>query len=117
MPDGRLAGFEVVSVCAEPACSIPIHRGLFHLCGDYPGSNRGCGRFFCPAHLYVGLPYGSQQCGHCNAQPVVDLADTNQRQRVADASGVPAHLLAPAGTVPPLPPLPEGGRLRPSAAA
>ncbi len=77
----------------------------------------GVAGFFCPAHLYVGLPYGSQQCGHCNAQPVVDLADTNQRQRVADASGVPAHLLAPAGTVPPLPPLPEGGRLRPSAAA
>lgn len=76
LPDGRPAGFLVAAVCAEPRCDATIHRGLFHLCGDYPDSGRGCGQYFCTGHLYVALPSGPQRCGACNTRPVVEPRDS-----------------------------------------
>ena len=61
------AGYGITDTCHRRGCPAEIDRGLAHLCGDQPGreSEHGCGRWFCPDHLYGSWP--SSRCGHCLA--------------------------------------------------
>ncbi len=57
LPDGREAGYAVRATCDADECSAQIDRGLGYLCGHEPDGWRsemdpGCGRYFCPEHLY-----------------------------------------------------------------
>ena len=62
------AGYAVEDTCHQDGCPEVIDRGLAYLCGDQPGrpSGRGCGRWFCGAHLYgLGSVPIVQLCPAC----------------------------------------------------
>jgi hypothetical protein len=77
--EGRWAGYGVPAVCDKPDCTTEIDRGLAYICGEEPGSEKGCGLFFCSNHLYFGLadndPQMCERC--CNEEPPYEpKADT-----------------------------------------
>lgn len=49
---GRWAGYGVPATCDKPDCGASIDRGLAYLCGEDPGSEKGCGLYFCSDHRY-----------------------------------------------------------------
>jgi len=62
----RDIGYGVPAVCDHPDCNEEIDRGLSFVCGGEPyGGDRGCGLYFCSAHLYLHakLP---QLCCRCS---------------------------------------------------
>lgn len=61
----RDIGYGVPATCDHPNCGAKIDRGLSYVCGGEPyGGERGCGLFFCPAHMHhhAKLP---QLCLRC----------------------------------------------------
>lgn len=61
----RDIGYGVPASCDHPGCGVEIDRGLSYVCGGEPyGGERGCGLYFCTAHLFlsVRLP---QLCTRC----------------------------------------------------
>lgn len=68
---GREIGYGVDGTCDEPDCNERIDLGLAYCCGGLDGVNgeRGCGGYFCGAHLYVvaGRPTDAsgQRCERC----------------------------------------------------
>lgn len=64
--EGRWQGYGVPAVCDDPDCSAKIDRGMSYLCGDEPGSEKGCGLFFCLNHLWIGQTDDDpQMCRRC----------------------------------------------------
>lgn len=64
--DGRWAGYGVPATCDYPDCGEAIDRGLAYICGGEPGSEKGCGLFFCYSHLWLGLDDDDpQMCERC----------------------------------------------------
>ena len=63
----RDIGYGVPAVCDHPECNERIDRGLSHVCGGEPyGGDRGCGLYFCDAHLLIGGPNNDpQMCERC----------------------------------------------------
>jgi len=62
----RDIGYGVPALCDHPGCGKEIDRGLSYVCGGEPyGGDRGCGLYFCSAHLrrHETLP---QLCGRCS---------------------------------------------------
>jgi hypothetical protein len=52
--EGRDVGYGVPAWCDHPACNAEIDRGLAHVCGNmHGGDGRGCGLYFCSAHLLL----------------------------------------------------------------
>lgn len=50
----RDVGYGVPAYCDHPKCSAEINRGLACVCGgEAYGGDRGCGLFFCTAHLSI----------------------------------------------------------------
>lgn len=48
----RDVGYGVPAICDHPDCSKEIDRGLAYVCGGEPyGGEKGCGLYFCSAHL------------------------------------------------------------------
>jgi len=68
---GRWQGYDVPATCDQPDCGADIDRGLGYMCGEEPGSEKGCGLFFCSDHLYYnevdGDPQMCQRC--CDDEP------------------------------------------------
>lgn len=59
----RWRGYGVPAYCEVPGCDETIDRGLAYLCGD---GEKGCGQFFCPAHLWFNARHGDpQMCERC----------------------------------------------------
>jgi len=69
--EGREIGYAVEGVCEEHGCEAPIDLGLAYCCGGLDGvdGERGCGHYFCGAHLFyvAGAPEDSsgRLCGRC----------------------------------------------------
>jgi hypothetical protein len=63
----RDIGYGVPAVCDHPGCGAVIDRGLAYVCGGDPyGGERGCGLFFCGAHLLIPASgIASQLCERC----------------------------------------------------
>jgi hypothetical protein len=62
---GRDIGYGVPCQCDFPGCEEEIDRGLSYVCGGEPyGGNRGCGLYFCSAHLNLTCNLG-QLCDRC----------------------------------------------------
>lgn len=62
----RDIGYGVPAICDHPGCGAAIDRGLSYVCGGEPyGGDRGCGLYFCSAHLklHERLP---QLCARCS---------------------------------------------------
>jgi hypothetical protein len=62
----RDIGYGVPAICDHRGCDTEIDRGLSHVCGGEPyGGDRGCGLYFCAAHLkmHERLP---QLCCRCS---------------------------------------------------
>lgn len=58
----RDIGYGVPATCDHPDCNEEIDRGLSYVCGGEPyGGERGCGLYFCHAHM-EGYP---QLCSKC----------------------------------------------------
>jgi hypothetical protein len=48
----RDIGYGVPAYCDHPQCNAEIDRGLSYVCGgEAYGGDKGCGLYFCPAHL------------------------------------------------------------------
>lgn len=61
----RDVGYGVPAICDHEGCNEEIHRGLSHVCGGEPyGGEKGCGLFFCGAHLFYSKN-GEQLCEKC----------------------------------------------------
>lgn len=61
----RDIGYGVPAYCDHPGCTSEIDRGLAYVCGGEPyGGSRGCGLYFCGAHMYLPMR-GRQKCAHC----------------------------------------------------
>jgi hypothetical protein len=57
----RWIGYGVPAWCDHPKCWEEIDRGLAYVCGGEPyGGEKGCGLFFCPAHML-----GLTRCPRC----------------------------------------------------
>lgn len=64
----RDIGYGVPAYCDHPGCMAEIDRGLSRVCGSQPfGGDRGCGLYFCSAHLSVPQSHRmpSQLCDRC----------------------------------------------------
>ncbi len=63
----RDIGYGVPAYCDHPQCKAEIDRGLSYVCGGEPyGGDRGCGLYFCDAHLSGGSGPGVYQlCSRC----------------------------------------------------
>jgi hypothetical protein len=63
----RDIGYGVPAYCDHPQCHVEIDRGLSYVCGGEPyGGDRGCGLYFCGAHLSGGFGPGVVQlCSRC----------------------------------------------------
>ena len=62
---GRMVGYAVEAICDFDGCEEKIDRGLAYVCGDmHDGGEYGCGNYFCPSHLFYGIP--GQICDECN---------------------------------------------------
>ena len=61
----RYVGYGVPAYCDHPKCNAEIDRGLSYVCGDdLYGGERGCGLYFCSAHLIMSerLPQLCERC-------------------------------------------------------
>lgn len=61
----RDIGYGVPAFCDHPGCEKEIDRGLAFVCGGEPyGGDRGCGLYFCEAHLHPSerLPQLCERC-------------------------------------------------------
>jgi hypothetical protein len=61
----RDIGYGVPAICDHPGCEERIDRGLSYVCGGEPyGGERGCGLYFCEAHLlhHAKLPQLCERC-------------------------------------------------------
>jgi hypothetical protein len=65
--DGREVGYSVDATCDREGCEEEIDRGLSYVCGHSHGSDGGCGGYFCPKHLVVGIG-PCQMCDECYAE-------------------------------------------------
>lgn len=63
----RDIGYGVPAECDHPRCHEQIDRGLDYVCGGEPyGGDRGCGLYFCGAHLSGGAGPGVvPRCSRC----------------------------------------------------
>lgn len=63
----RDIGYGVPAMCDHPRCSEKIDRGLSFVCGGEPyGGAKGCGLYFCGAHLSGGSGPGVvSRCSRC----------------------------------------------------
>jgi hypothetical protein len=63
---GRDIGYGVPAVCDHPRCEKASDRGLAYVCGGEPyGGDKGCGLYFCYAHLSA-----DNRCARCrNRKP------------------------------------------------
>jgi len=49
---GRRIGYAFAARCDQPGCYRRIDRGLSFVCGGmHGGAGKGCGGYFCSAHL------------------------------------------------------------------
>lgn len=72
----RDIGYGVPATCDAPGCGAEIDRGLAHVCGGAPyGGEKGCGLYFCPAHLYMNSL--CWQCG-CGEEPYDPTPDRTE---------------------------------------
>lgn len=72
----RDIGYGVPATCDRPGCGESIDRGLEYVCGSDPrGGEKGCGLYFCEAHLtgsrkVAGYPGTEGRyvrvCGRCD---------------------------------------------------
>jgi hypothetical protein len=75
----RDIGYGVPATCDYPGCNAAIDRGLSYVCGGEPfGGDRGCGLYFCKAHLRMGRRV--QLCTRCSRgrkpyEPTPDTAE------------------------------------------
>lgn len=61
----RDIGYGVPAYCDSPGCKKKIDRGLAYVCGGEPyGGERGCGLYFCSAHLFHHQFRGTGDAGH-----------------------------------------------------
>jgi hypothetical protein len=83
----RDVGYGVPAYCDHPKCNAEIDRGLAYVCGNEPyGGDRGCGLFFCGAHLrWDGLCPRCQQSKPPYKHPKPDHP-TWIRHKLTDAS-------------------------------
>ncbi len=75
----RDIGYGVPSICDHPGCTEEIDRGLSYVCGGEPyGGDRGCGLYFCSAHLRVHerLPQLCNRCSPRARSPFKPTLDT-----------------------------------------
>lgn len=80
----RDIGYGVPAICDRPACGEAIDRGLSFVCGSDPyGGEKGCGLYFCEAHLTGTRTVGDRWvrvCGRCDKgrppyEPTPDTAE------------------------------------------
>lgn len=80
--EGRWAGYGVPSRCDHAGCGNDrINRGMGYLCGGEPGAEKGCGRYFCGDHLFLGPGDDDpQMCERCLAgePPFEPTPDTTE---------------------------------------
>ncbi len=63
----RWCGYGVPAACDYPKCSNKIDRGFSYACGEEPGSELGCDRYFCDGHKIVqGFDEDNKPCKHKN---------------------------------------------------
>lgn len=84
--EGRKVGYSVEATCDQGGCSKEIDRGLAYACGAmHDGGDRGCGGYFCYAHLeYVVLreePFemSEQVCPACAERIEADIAQKSEK--------------------------------------
>lgn len=66
LPDGREVGYAVEATCDKDGCKARIDRGLAYVCGGmHEGDEHGCGNYFCPGHLLMGVALPVQLCEAC----------------------------------------------------
>lgn len=92
----RDIGYGVPAQCDHPGCTEEIHRGLRYVCGSEPfGGEKGCGLYFCEAHLLYTLPEEFeadmlQRCARCmdGGEPFIPSPDVAEwlRWKLADKS-------------------------------
>ena len=90
----RDIGYGVPAICDRPGCGEAIDRGLGYVCGSEPyGGDRGCGLYFCDAHLTGSRKHGDRWvrvCGRCDKgrRPYEPTPDTDEwlRWKLADES-------------------------------
>ena len=74
----RDIGYGVPATCDHPGCGEQIDRGLAYVCGGEPyGGERGCGLYFCYAHLYLyaRLPQLCERCAPRKKEPFEPTPD------------------------------------------
>jgi hypothetical protein len=100
----RDIGYGVPAICDRPRCGEAIDRGLSFVCGSDPyGGEKGCGLYFCGAHLTFIRAIGNRWvhvCGRCNKgrppyEPTPDTAEWLS-WKLADESWEPWRLENPA---------------------
>ena len=89
----RDIGYGVPAYCDHPQCRAVIDRGLSYVCGGEPyGGDRGCGLYFCDAHLYIGAGR-PQRCSRClyRKRPFAAKPDHPEwlRHKLTDESWAP----------------------------
>ena len=91
----RDIGYGVPAHCDHPKCRRKIDRGLAYVCGGEPyGGDKGCGLYFCAAHLSYRVEKGQlrtpQLCERClsGRRPFHPKPDHKQwaRWKLHDAS-------------------------------
>ena len=64
--EGRMVGYAVPAVCDLDGCEEKIDRGLAYVCGGmHDGGEFGCGKYFCPTHMFMGVALPEQMCEQC----------------------------------------------------
>lgn len=76
---GREVGYAVEAECDTASCNAQIDRGLAYVCGGmHDGGEFGCGRYFCPDHLFLSQ-HPVFVCRDCllaeEAEGLVDVPD------------------------------------------
>lgn len=63
-PDtGEEMGYAIQGVCRAEGCDKAIDHGLSYVCGgEHEGGERGCGYYFCTAHLRIYWSRGDSPC-------------------------------------------------------
>lgn len=84
----RDIGYGVPAYCDHPKCSVAIDRGLAFVCGgEAYGGDRGCGLYFCGAHLWLPGQL-CNRCWHRRRMPYKPKADHPEwiKHKATDAS-------------------------------
>lgn len=85
---GRDIGYSVPAYCDHPRCTVAIDRGLAHVCGGEPyGGEKGCGLYFCNAHL-TAAPQRCPKCARHDRKPYRPKPDCRgwAKHKLTDAS-------------------------------